>query len=73
MPADTLCHSTTTVPLNRSGLDGFRTTNRVLKGASAPGATSQRPSAPRSPCNSYDPAVPSKLYSVSSYPSVARS
>ena len=49
MPADTLCHSTTTVPLNRNGSVGLRTTNRVRKWASGPGFTSQRPSAPRSP------------------------
>ncbi len=66
MPADTLCHSTTTVPLNRSGSEGHRATNRVRKGASAPGVTPQRPSASRDPCNSYEVAVPSRLYSTSS-------
>ena len=66
MPADTLCHSTTTVPLNRAGSIGRRTTIRVRNGAPAPGVTSQCPSAPRSPCNSYDVAVPSTLNSVSS-------
>ena len=50
MPAETLCHSTMTVPLKRSGFEGFRTTMRVRKEASAPGVTSHRPSAPRSPC-----------------------
>ena len=58
MPADTLCHSTTTVPLNRRGSTGRRTTNRVRNGASAPGVTAQRPSVPRSPCISYEVAVP---------------
>ncbi len=52
MPAETLCHSTTTVPLNRAGSAGRRTTNRVRKGAVGPGVTSQRPSGPRSPFSS---------------------
>ena len=52
MPAETLCHSTTTVPLKRSGSEGQRATNLVRNGASAPGLTSQRPSAPRSPWSS---------------------
>ena len=65
MPAETLCHSTTTVPLNRSGFMGRRTTNRVRKGVSAPGVTAQRPSTPRSPCSTYEVADPSTLNSVS--------
>ena len=66
MPADTLCHSTTTVPLNRSGSMGRRTTHRVRNGAAAPAVTSQWPSTPRSPRNSYEMADPSTLNSVSS-------
>ena len=73
MPAETLCHSTTTVPLNRSGSDGRRTTIRVRKCASSLGRTVHRPSAPRSPSSSYEIAVPSTPYSVSEYLSTARS
>ena len=39
-------------PAEAQRILGRRATNRVRKGASAPGVTSQWPSAPRSPCNS---------------------
>ncbi len=73
MPADTLFHSTTTVPLKRAVSSGRRTRIRVRKAASVPGLTVHRPSVPRSPSSSNEVAVPATRYSVSVYPRVAKS
>ena len=54
----TFNHSTTTVPLNRAGSAGRRTTIRVVYGAGDPGTTVQWPSGPSAPSAVWAEATP---------------
>src|SRR5262245_59768935 len=67
-PPLTLSHSTITVPLNRAGSAGRRTSTRVRYGTCASGSNDQRPSPVSGAADRYDVAVPAATYSCRTYP-----
>ncbi len=67
-PADTLFHSTTTVPLNAAGFVGRRTSSRVRKSACVVGCAGHTPFAVHVPTGAYAVATPSRNHSSSVNP-----